>query len=66
MDPDAFEARFEDFEAKTYLEGEHGFIFIQQQKNGMKGEKLLDLRLGIWPDTVELFERHATRSSRAL
>ena len=37
----AFEARFEDFEAKTYLEGEHGFIFIQQQKNGMKGEKLL-------------------------
>ena len=54
----AFEARFEDFEARTYLEGEHGFIFIQQQKNGMKGEKLLDLRLGIWPDTVELFERH--------
>ena len=38
----AFEARFEDFEAKTYLEGEHGFIFIQQQKNGMKGEKLVD------------------------
>lgn len=54
----AFEARFEDFEARTYLEGEHGFIFIQQQKNGMKGEKLLDLRLGIWPDTVDLFERH--------
>ena len=38
----AFEARFEGFEAKTYLEGEHGFIFIQQQKNGMKGEKLVD------------------------
>ena len=55
---DAFNARFEDFAAKTYLEGEHGFIFIQQQKNGMKGEKLLDLRLGIWPDTVELLERH--------
>ena len=55
---DAFTARFEDFEAKTYLEGEHGFLFIQQQKNGMKGEKLLDLRLGIWPGTVELIERH--------
>ncbi len=55
---DAFTARFEDFEAKTYLEGEHGFLFIQQQKNGMKGEKLLDLRLGIWPGTVELLERH--------
>ena len=49
---DAFNARFENFEAKTYLEGEHGFIFIQQQENGMKGEKLLDLRLGIWPGTV--------------
>lgn len=55
---DAFNARFENFEAKTYLEGEHGFLFIQQQKNGMKGEKLLDLRLGIWPGTVELLERH--------
>ena len=55
---DAFNARFENFEAKTYLEGEHGFIFIQQQENGMKGEKLLDLRLGIWPGTVELIERH--------
>ena len=55
---DAFNARFENFEAKTYLEGEHGFIFIQQQENGMKGEKLLDLRLGIWPGTVELLERH--------
>ena len=55
---DAFNARFENFEAKTYLEGEHGFIFIQQQENGMKGEKLLVLRLGIWPGTVELIERH--------
>ena len=55
---DAFTARFENFEAKTYLEGEHGFLFIQQQKNGMKGEKLLDLCLGIWPDTAELLERH--------
>ena len=54
----AFETRFEDFEAKTYLEGEHGFILIQQQKNGMKGEKLLDLRLGIWPETAALLERH--------
>ena len=55
---DAFNVRFENFEAKTYPEGEHGFIFIQQQENGMKGEKLLDLRLGIWPGTVELIERH--------
>ena len=50
----AYQERFEGFEAKTCLAGENGFIFLQQQKNGMKGEKLLDLSLGIWPDTVEL------------
>ena len=54
----AFNDRFEDFEAKTCLEGENGFIFLQQQKNGMKGEKLLDLCLGIWPDTAAMMERH--------
>ena len=54
----AFNDRFEGFQAKTCLEGENGFIFLQQQKNGMKGEKLLDLCLGIWPDTAEMMERH--------
>ena len=54
----AYEERFEGFEARTCLEGENGFIFLQQQKNGMKGEKLLELCLGIWPDTAEMMERH--------
>ena len=54
----AFNDRFEDFEVKTCLKGENGFIFLQQQKNGMKGEKLLDLCLGIWPDTAAMMERH--------
>ena len=54
----AYEERFEGFEAKTCLDGENGFIFLQQQKNGMKGEKLLELCLGIWPDTAEMMERH--------
>ncbi len=54
----AYKERFEGFEAKTCLEGENGFIFLQQQKNGMKGEKLLELCLGIWPDTAEMMERH--------
>lgn len=54
----AYNERFENFRAKTHLEGEHGFIFLQQQENGMKGEKLLDLCLGIWPETVELMEKH--------
>lgn len=50
--------RFDGFEADTYLDGEQGFIFIRQQANGLKGEKLLDLRLGIWPKTVERMESH--------
>ena len=54
----AYEERFEGFEARTCLDGENGFIFLQQQKNGMKGEKLLELCLGIWPDTAEMMERH--------
>ncbi len=54
----AFNARFDGFEAKSYLEGEHGFIFLQQQENGLKGEKLLDLCLGIWPETAALMEAH--------
>lgn len=31
-----------------------GYIFIPQQTDGMKGEKVLDLCLGIWPETAEL------------
>ncbi len=54
----AFNARFDGFEAKSYLEGDHGFIFLQQQENGLKGEKLLDLCLGIWPETAALMEAH--------
>ncbi len=54
----AYQERFEGFEAKTCLAGENGFIFLQQQKNGMKGEKLLELCLGIWPETAAMMEAH--------
>ena len=54
----AYHDRFDGFSAKTRLEGEHGFIFLQQQANGMKGEKLLELCLGIWPDTAAMMEAH--------
>ena len=54
----AYHDRFDGFSAKTCLEGEHGFIFLQQQANGMKGEKLLELCLGIWPDTAAMMEAH--------
>ena len=35
-----------------------GYIFIPQQADGMKGEKVLDLCLGIWPETAELVLSH--------
>ena len=35
-----------------------GYIFIPQQTDGMKGEKVLDLCLGIWPETAELVLSH--------
>ena len=55
---DAFTARVEDFTAKTLRDGEKGYLLIAQQPNGEKGEKLLELRLGIWPETARLLESH--------
>ena len=55
---DAFTARVENFTAKTYRDGEKGFIFLAQQPDGAKGEKLLNLRLGIWPDIAALLQEH--------
>ena len=54
----AFNARVENFTAKTCRDGEKGFIFLSQQPDGLKGEKLLNLRLGIWPDIASLLEEH--------
>ena len=55
---DAFNARVENFTAKTCRDGEKGFIFLAQQPGGAKGEGLLKLRLGIWPDITALLEEH--------
>ena len=55
---DAFNARVENFTAKTCCDGEKGFIFLAQQPGGAKGEGLLKLRLGIWPDIASLLEEH--------
>ena len=54
----AFNARVENFTAKTCRDGEKGFIFLAQQPGGAKGEGLLKLRLGIWPDITALLEEH--------
>ena len=55
---DAFNARVENFTARTCRDGEKGFIFLAQQPGGAKGEGLLKLRLGIWPDIASLLEEH--------
>ena len=55
---DAFNARVENFTAKTCRDGEKSFIFLAQQPGGAKGEGLLKLRLGIWPDIASLLEEH--------
>ena len=55
---DAFNARVENFTARTCRDGEKGFIFLAQQPGGAKGEGLLKLRLGIWPDIAALLEEH--------
>ena len=54
----AFNARVENFTARTCRDGEKGFIFLAQQPGGAKGEGLLKLRLGIWPDIASLLEEH--------
>lgn len=36
---DAFNARVENFTAKTCRDGEKGFIFLSQQPDGLKGEE---------------------------
>lgn len=54
----ALDARGEDLDYRTFTDGERGFIYLPQQSDGTKGEKLLDLCLGIWPETVELMHAH--------
>ena len=54
----ALDERGEDLDYRTFTDGERGFIYLPQQSDGTKGEKLLDLCLGIWPETVELVRSH--------
>ena len=54
----ALDARGEDLDYRTFTDGDRGYICLPQQSDGTKGEKLLDLCLGIWPETVELVRSH--------
>lgn len=54
----ALNARGENLNYRTFTDGDRGFIYLPQQSDGTKGEKLLDLCLGIWPETVELVRSH--------
>ena len=62
----AFNARVENFTAKTCRDGEKGFIFLSQQPDGAKGEKLLNLRLGIWHEICRGLYRSAQALQRAV
>ena len=54
----ALDARGENLTYRTFTDGDRGFVCLPQQSDGTKGEKLLDLCLGIWPETVELVRSH--------
>ena len=54
----ALDERGENLTYRIFTDGDRGFICIPQQSDGTKGEKLLDLCLGIWPETVELVRSH--------
>ena len=54
----ALKARKDDLICRCFEEADGGYIFIPQQNDGMKGEKVLDLCLGIWPETAELVRSH--------
>ena len=54
----ALDARGEDLEYLTFTDGDQGYICIPQQSDGTKGEKILNLCLGIWPETAELVQSH--------
>ena len=54
----ALDERGENVTYRTFTDGDRGYVCIPQQSDGTKGEKLLDLCLGIWPGTVELVRSH--------
>ena len=54
----ALDERGENLDYRTFTDGDRGFVYLPQQRDGTKGEKLLDLCLGIWPETVELVRSH--------
>ena len=54
----ALDERGENLNYSTFTDGDRGYVCIPQQRDGTKGEKILDLCLGIWPETVELVRSH--------
>ena len=56
----AFDERAEDFTCLRYADAESGagFLFIPRQESGLSGEKMLDLCLGIWPETAQFMADH--------
>ena len=54
----AFYARKDGFSCREFETEDSGFLYIGQQEDGTSGEKMLELCLGIWPETVKLVRSH--------
>lgn len=55
---DAFEERAQDVVYRAYEEDGVSYFFFERQQSGLRGSDLLNLPLGIWPETVELVRSH--------
>lgn len=54
----ALDTRGDNLTYRTFKEDGRGFIYLPRQNDGTKGEKLLNLCLGIWPETEKLMRSH--------
>ncbi|MBE7008331.1 MAG: hypothetical protein E7422_04185 [Ruminococcaceae bacterium] len=55
---DAFEERMEKPVYEAYEEDGVSYYFFPRQESGLRGSDLLNLPLGIWPETVKLVQSH--------
>ena len=53
-----FFERVEDLEYRRYDEGGTTYLFFGRQSGALRGNKLLDLPVGVWPELTALAEAH--------
>ena len=54
----AFNERIPGVSYRTYKEDGATYLFFEKQSNGLRGVDLLDLPIGIWPETEEQMRAH--------